>query len=174
MKAFILNLGFFSSAVCAVGTMLHGQPSATGHSWLCSTSPHGCAGTVVLLATWGWLCVLHGSLAASQQWQSSVEQCPVNTSFSTSTKLCMLSQWRILQSDFSSTWQLRLRPCCSIGWAVWAQKSWASCRTAPAVPVKSMSLRKPGWQWGYLTVMANNEMIQLPKISLSLGLARVG
>lgn len=46
----MLNLGFFSSAVCAVGTMLHGQPSAIGHCWLCSTSPP-------------WLCRNHGTSA---------------------------------------------------------------------------------------------------------------
>lgn len=76
----MLNLGFFSSAVCAVETMLHGQPSAMDVVGSAAHLPQGCAGIMVLLPTWGWLCVLQGSLTASQQH-------PLNTAFSTSTGL---------------------------------------------------------------------------------------
>lgn len=73
--------------------------------------PHGCAGAVVLLALWGWLWMLHGSLTASQQWQSSVGQCPVNSAFF--QKHRGLPALPVDTPEFSSTWQLRLRPCCS-------------------------------------------------------------
>lgn len=76
-------------------------PAAHLTPWMCRDS-----GT---LATWGWLCMLHGSLTASQQWQSSVEQCPGNTAFSKSTKHKGLHALPMDMPEISSTWLLRPR-----------------------------------------------------------------
>lgn len=63
----MLRLGFLNTTVYTVGTMLHGQPSAIGQCWLCSTPGSWLR---YFLATQGWLWVLRGSLTASWQWQS--------------------------------------------------------------------------------------------------------
>lgn len=106
-RTFILNLGFFDSAVCAVGTTLHGQPSAIGQCWLCSTSAP-------------WLCRNCGTsgntgLAVCAAWLPDSFPAVAVLSGAVPSKYCVFPEHRSLHAlpmdtpEFSSTWQLGLR-----------------------------------------------------------------
>lgn len=95
----------------AVGTMLHGQPSAIRHWWLCSTCPP-------------WLCRSRGTsgtvgLAVDAAWLPHSFPAVAVLSGAVPSKSCIFQKHRGLPAlpvdtpEFSSTWQLRLRPCCS-------------------------------------------------------------
>lgn len=107
MRTFILSLGFFSLTVCAVGTMLHGQPSAIGHGWPCSTSN---AMDVQGLWYFGNM-----GLAVYAAWLSDSFPAVAVLSGAVPRKYCIFQKHKGLHAlpmdmpEISSTWLLRLR-----------------------------------------------------------------